>query len=172
MEGSALEAGGGGDPSLIASQGPIVFTIGHGLIDRQEFIGLLQRFGVELVVDVRSEPYSGRAPQFNRERLEGGVGRAAYRWMPELGGRPPEHLRVERGAPDYERMADEPSTRRALDDVAALAATQTIALMCSESRPEDCHRSRMLEPQLAQRGVWIEHILHSGEAVAEPTLFA
>ncbi len=75
------------------------------------------------------------------------------------------------GAPNYQRMANEPDTRAALDEVAELAGEHTIALMCSESRPEECHRSRMLEPELAGRGVGVEHILHSGEAAARPTLF-
>jgi uncharacterized protein (DUF488 family) len=69
-------------------------------------------------------------------------------------------------------MAQEPDTMRALDEVVSLAGTHTVALMCSESRPDECHRSRMLEPELAQRGVWVEHILHSGDVAAKPTLFA
>jgi uncharacterized protein (DUF488 family) len=133
---------------------------------------LVRSFGVDLLIDVRSQPHSGRAPQFNREALERVSGDMSYRWMPELGGRPSAHLRTDSGAPDYERMAQEPDTMRALDEVVSLAGTHTVALMCSESRPDECHRSRMLEPELAQRGVWVEHILHSGDVAAKPTLFA
>lgn len=151
---------------------PCVYTVGHGLLDQDELLELLRRHGVDTIIDVRSQPHSVRAPQFNREALER-LRAVKYRWMPALGGRPPAHLRVAGSdAPDYERMAREPDTSKALDEIAALAEQRSVALMCSESRPEACHRSRMLEPELARRGVWVEHILHSGEAAAVPTLFA
>jgi uncharacterized protein (DUF488 family) len=169
MARSTLEARGGRDPDLTKSR---VFTIGHGLLEREQLLELLRSHGVDTIIDVRSQPHSARAPQFNREALER-VSGVTYRWMPALGGRPPAHLRIEgTDAPDYERMAREPETRAALDEIAALTSQRSIALMCSESRPEECHRSRMLEPELARRGVWVEHILHSGEAAAVPTLFA
>jgi uncharacterized protein (DUF488 family) len=69
-------------------------------------------------------------------------------------------------------MVEEPSAQEALDEVASLARAQRVVLLCSESRPEGCHRSRMLAPALERRGVQVEHILHSGELSATPTLFA
>lgn len=149
-----------------------VLTVGHGLLEQGEFLELVRSFGIDVLIDVRSQPYSARAPQFNREALEQLSGDVTYRWMPELGGRPYAHLRTESGAPDYERMAQEPDTTRALDEVVRLSEAHTVALMCSESRPDECHRSRMLEPELAQRGVWVEHILPTGDVAAKPTLFS
>jgi uncharacterized protein (DUF488 family) len=175
MERSALEAGGRSDSTVTSAPGEQrVYTVGHGLLDDGRLIELLRSFDVDLVIDVRSQPFSRRAPQFNREVLADALERSgiAYRWVAELGGRPADELRTAAGAPDYERMAEAPGAADALDKVADLASRRTVVLLCSESSPFDCHRSRMLEPELARRGIWVEHILHSGDLAARPTLFA
>jgi uncharacterized protein (DUF488 family) len=151
-----------------------VYTAGHGLLPLEALIINLHTHDIELVVDVRSHPGSTRAPQFNRDPLRDSLHavRIDYSWMGEaLGGRPPERLRTATGAPDYERMAAEAATVDALDRLADMASGSRIALLCSESRPEGCHRTRMLEPQLEIRGTAVEHILPDGSLVARPTLF-
>jgi uncharacterized protein (DUF488 family) len=47
----------------------VVHTIGHSDHTTAAFVDLLRRHGITLVVDVRSQPYSRWAPQFNRETL-------------------------------------------------------------------------------------------------------
>jgi uncharacterized protein (DUF488 family) len=152
-----------------------VYTVGHGLQSPSELVEKLVKHEIDLVVDVRSHPVSSRAPHFSHQALREflAAGGIEYAWVGRaLGGRPPERLRTRRGAADYERMADEPQTSSALDRLASAAATRTIALLCSESRPEGCHRSRMLEPQLEKRGIRVQHILPDGSLLSRPTLFA
>ena len=152
-----------------------LFTIGHGLLEFDRFVSNLEAHAITLVVDVRSHPVSSRAPQFDKQRLEADLSRhgIGYRWAGRtLGGRPPEHLMTSSGAPDYERMSAEPETSRALEYLIELSEREIIAIMCSESQPEGCHRTRMLEPQLEQRGARVEHILPTGELTGQPTLFA
>src|SRR5437588_3037450 len=132
----------------------MLYTVGHGLLSGETLIANLSRHGIDLVVDVRSQPVSTRAPHFNRELLKRALEASgiSYAWMGQaLGGRPPSRLRTRAGAPDYERMAQEPATVSALDRLAGAAASRKIALLCSESRPELCHRTLMLEPQLEMR---------------------
>ena len=151
-----------------------IFTVGHGLLPMERLLANLSDHQVEAVVDVRSQPFSGRAPQFNKERLHRSLEAVGitYIWMGQaLGGRPPEALRTSSGAPDYERMASELPTVAALEKVIDAAARRRIALLCSEARPEGCHRTRMLEPQLEQRGAHVEHILPDGALASQPTLF-
>jgi uncharacterized protein (DUF488 family) len=152
-----------------------IFTIGHGLLDLDRFVANLQAHEVETVVDVRSHPTSVRAPQFDKERLEEALRSKGlkYRWAGRtLGGRPPAHLTTPGGAPDYERMAAEPATAQAIEYLIELSQRERVAIMCSESLPEGCHRTRMLEPELEQRGASVEHILPSGDLVSLPTLFS
>jgi uncharacterized protein (DUF488 family) len=152
-----------------------VYTVGHGLQALDDLLNNLAAHSIDLVVDVRSHPSSSRAPHFSRESLREAVaGRGIeYAWMGRaLGGRPGAELRTANGAPDYERMALQPATADALDRLADAAPARKIALLCSESRPEHCHRSRMLEPELEKRGVAVDHILPDGQLVSRPTLFA
>ncbi len=152
-----------------------VYTVGHGLQALSELLDNLETHSIELVVDVRSYPVSARAPQFGRGPLQEALEARgiAYAWMGRaLGGRPPRELRTRSGAPDYERMAAEPATSDGIDRLVRAAASRKIVLLCSESLPEHCHRSRMLEPELEKRGVAVEHILPDGRAVSRPTLFA
>ncbi len=151
-----------------------IYTVGHGLLPLEALLANLGSHEVRAVVDVRSQPFSGRAPQFNKEILQRSLEAAGitYIWMGQaLGGRPPEALRTRTGSPDYERMACEPATVAALDKVVEAAGRRRLALLCSEGRPEGCHRTRMLEPQLEQRGAHVEHILPDGTLASLPTLF-
>lgn len=151
-----------------------IYTVGHGLLTLDDLVSNLSRHGVEAIIDVRSQPFSGRAPHFNKESLSLSLERVGitYVWMGQtLGGRPSDELRTPSGAPDYERMSRQRPTVAALDKVAEAADRRRIALLCSEARPEGCHRTRMLEPELERRGVVVEHILPSGELALSPTLF-
>ena len=65
------------------------FTIGHSNRSLDEMVGLLKKFGIEALVDVRRWPSSRKYPHFNREILEKRL-RAegiVYIWLGrELGG--------------------------------------------------------------------------------------
>jgi uncharacterized protein (DUF488 family) len=47
-----------------------LYTIGHGNHPIHKFIALLNDNSIQLLVDVRSMPYSRYNPQYNRENLE------------------------------------------------------------------------------------------------------
>src|SRR5713226_3875372 len=98
-----------------------LLTVGHGMLEMETLISLLQRHGVQRVVDVRSVPFSQRAPQFNQPTLEARLRKQGldYAWAEALGGRPPAHLLTPAGAPNYEAMIEEDAARWALDALAA-----------------------------------------------------
>ncbi|HNP31308.1 MAG TPA: DUF488 domain-containing protein, partial [Nitrospirales bacterium] len=66
-----------------------LWTIGHSTRPIEEFVGLLQSHGIQLLVDVRTIPFSRRNPQFHQEILAQSLREAGfqYRHMPALGGR-------------------------------------------------------------------------------------
>ncbi len=53
------------------SSGGTVYTIGHSNHPPEKLLELLKSNNVEMVVDVRSSPYSGYATHFNKESLDG-----------------------------------------------------------------------------------------------------
>lgn len=159
------------------SQNPI-WTIGHSTMSIGNFMQLLDQHGIELVVDVRSAPYSRFASQFNKLDIEA-VLRSRnldYRYEGErLGGRPSDPSCYRSGIVpnqaeredflklvDYEAVKQKNWFRQALAEVIELSATHLLALMCSEENPLDCHRHRMIASALHERGIEVQHIRKDG----------
>ena len=147
-----------------------LLTIGHGTATAQELVGLLERAGVERLVDVRTAPGSRRHPQFRRQAMEGWLGEAgvAYRWEPELGGfRRPDpgsgNLALRhpafRGYADYMRT---PPFWAALDRLLAEAAEGPTVAMCSETLWWRCHRRLLADAAVLVRGAEVLHLDHRG----------
>ena len=67
-----------------------ILTIGHSNHDEQAFVSLLRRHDVEVVVDVRSQPYSKYNTQFNADQIKPMLAAAGIQYLflgQELGGR-------------------------------------------------------------------------------------
>ncbi len=133
---------------------PALFTIGHSNHPIDRFLGLLTRHGITALGDVRTFPSSRFNPQFNRDRLEAGL-RAAGIGYVFLG----EALGGKRG--DFAAVAALPSFRAGLDRVREGTARQTIALMCAEKDPLDCHRFMLICRHL-RADLAITHIMADG----------
>jgi uncharacterized protein (DUF488 family) len=157
-----------------------VWTIGHGAVALDDLIALLHAAEIACVADVRRFPQSRRHPHFNRNRLAAALPAAGidYRSMTELGGRrDPDGSEANaaltdpafRGYADYMQTAEFAS---ALERLLALARERRTAVMCAESKPEQCHRSLIADACVA-RGVAVVHLLHGGRlANHEPTALA
>jgi len=68
-----------------------IFTIGHSNHSLEVFINLLQSHKIDVLVDVRSKPFSRFSPQFNKDGLEKAVRASGIKYLflgKELGGRP------------------------------------------------------------------------------------
>jgi len=152
----------------------LIHTVGHSDHTTAEFIDLLRRHEITLVVDVRSQPYSRWAPQFNRETLahdlqEAGMG---YQFMGDvLGGRPSDPTLYDPGQehPDYQRVERTPAYQAGIDRLLDLARTARVAVMCSEGDHRQCHRHLLITQTLLARGVRALHIQSGGRVVeAEP----
>ena len=61
--------------------GPTIWTIGHSNHALDHFLGLLAEHGVEILVDVRSQPYSRYTPHFSRDALRADVTNAGLRYL-------------------------------------------------------------------------------------------
>ena len=131
-----------------------LLTIGYGSRSIDEFVAEIERSGADYLVDVRSSPYSRFKPEFSRdalaERLEGAGIRYVFMGR-ELGGRPEnrDHYRPD-GKVDYEKRRLNhgfQSGIRALE--AGWESGDRIVLMCSEGKPQDCHRAKLVAEELS-----------------------
>jgi len=145
---------------------PRLFTVGHSHHEIGRLLALLRAAGATAVADVRSQPYSQRHPQFNRPELEdalrqGGLG---YLFFGDtLGGRPRQRRVYDGdGRVDYERVRATAVFRRGLDLLCRAAEEDTVALLCAEEDPLDCHRGLMIAPALVERGLAPDHLRGDG----------
>ena len=148
-----------------------IYTIGHSDHTTAAFVDLLRRHGITLVVDVRSQPYSRWAHQFNRETLARDLQDAGitYRFMGDaLGGRPadPTLYDPDEEHPNYRRAGQTPAYQAGIDHLLDLAGTEQVAVMCSEGDHRRCHRHLLITQTLLGRGVHVLHIQPDGTTVA------
>jgi uncharacterized protein (DUF488 family) len=152
-------------------ESPALWTVGHSNQSFEAFHQLLLGAGIDVLIDVRSYPYSRFAPHFNREELAESLRGRGIRYGylgEELGGRPAkdEHY-DEEGHALYDPMAREPSFRRAIERLLSGARNHRIALMCSEADPGSCHRRLLVGKVLAEQGAELRHILRDGSVQVE-----
>jgi uncharacterized protein (DUF488 family) len=146
-----------------------VLTIGHSTHPWERFVALLQGAKVNAIADVRTSPYSRHIPHFNRDKLHDELRSEGISYVflgKELGGRPDERTFYCEGIADYERIAQAPEFNKGLDRVAEGAKKHTLALMCSEQDPLDCHRCLLVARALCNRGIRVSHILGDGALLA------
>ena len=152
----------------IMSQPVLMYTVGHSNHTTEAFLELVSRHDITHVIDVRSQPYSRWAPQFNRNPLEQSLEEAdiAYRFMGDvLGGRPSSPDLYSSGSPDCQRMERDAAYQGGIDQLLELSETERVALMCSEGDYRQCHRHRLIAQTVLKRGALVLHIKPDGATV-------
>lgn len=145
------------------------FTIGHSTREIPEFVELLRANGVEKLIDVRSTPYSRRAPQFNKDSIGSTLApyQIGYEHIPELGGRRSKKCCVDHSQngfwthPSFRNYADyalTPDFETGLKRLRDLGESRAIAYMCAEAVWWKCHR-RIITDHLLAHGVPVKHIM-------------
>ena len=143
----------------------VLFTIGHSSHEFREFLELLEAHGVDVICDVRSSPYSGRNPQFNREALRDALAERTIQYVflgKELGARSEDLSCYVDGQARYERIAETDLFRSGLERVLKGVESFRVSLMCAESDPLTCHRTILVCRELKRSHLSIFHILPNG----------
>jgi uncharacterized protein (DUF488 family) len=156
--------------TLPAGEQLVFFTVGHSNQSREEFLALLARHAIEVLVDTRSHPYSKYVAHFNREELAAAAAGAGVKYLflgRELGGRSEgEQFFDDAGHVLYYRVAESPSFLEGIARVEAGSRRYRVALMCSEEDPAVCHRHLLVGRVLAERGARVRHIRADGSVQA------
>jgi len=143
-------------------------TFGYGSRSQEEALALLARYDIDYVIDVRSVPWSRYRPEFSQDRLAASLRVHGIRYLfmgSELGGRPEDPACYDgEGRVDYRACERQPAFRDGIERLrSAWKAGHSVALMCSEGRPEDCHRTKLVAAALIEAGVDVRHIDECGE---------
>jgi uncharacterized protein (DUF488 family) len=153
---------------------PRLFSIGHSNHALATFLELLRQHQIEVLVDLRSHPYSSYAPYFDLSSIKEAVASVGIKYIfmgKELGGRPDgeEFYDVE-GHVLYWRVAESPLFLEGIGRLESGIVKFRVALMCSEENPSACHRRLLVGRVLASRGIQLEHIRGNGKVQTEGEL--
>ncbi|HVR35278.1 MAG TPA: DUF488 domain-containing protein [Methylomirabilota bacterium] len=142
--------------------GPSLHTIGYGARSLEGFLAVLRQHRIEYVLDVRSAPYSKFKPEFSKEVFEAALKAHGIRYVfmgDTLGGQPRGLECYTDGKVDYDKVRTRPFFREGIGRLRkAHEQGLRAALMCSEGKPEQCHRSKMIGEALAVAGIPFLHI--------------
>lgn len=142
---------------------PPIFTIGYGARQIEELIAVLKRYQIAYLIDVRSKPYSRYKPDFAKQALEQHLKMAGVRYLfmgDLLGGQPDDpDCYQEDGKVDYDKVNGKIFYQQGISRLAeAWKQQRRVALMCSEGKPEQCHRSKLIAATLIAAQIEVAHI--------------
>tara|TARA_Y100001934_G_C12279231_1_gene739012 strand:+ start:797 stop:1396 length:600 start_codon:yes stop_codon:yes gene_type:complete len=147
-----------------------IYTIGYGKRELDEVVSLLKSQGINWLIDVRSSPYSKFKPDFSRRPLEAALERCGIRYVfmgNLLGGRPEDEDCYVDGKVDYDQVRKIAPFKHGIERLLkAWKESYHVCLMCSEGRPEDCHRSKLIGEVLESERIPVRHIDAEGNLLS------
>ncbi len=129
----------------------IIYTLGTSNRTPDEFKKILEKYRIDVVVDVRRFPTS-RLPHFKRENLKKlcEEKKVEYLYMGnELGGYRKE---------GYEKFKKTDTFQRGVEILYSIAKKRAVCILCAERWPGKCHR-RYITDALKTKGAKIVHII-------------
>jgi len=144
-----------------------IYTIGHGTRKTNEFINLLKHYGIHYLIDVRSQPYSKFNPHFNQNDLRFALENRGIKYVfmgDELGGRPADiSCYDEEGRVDYKKVKEKDFFIAGINRLmTACEKGIPVGIMCSETKPGECHRSKLIGRVLSEENIVLKHIDERG----------
>lgn len=141
-----------------------IYSIGHGSKKIENFIAELQSYDILFLLDIRSKPFSKWNPQFNQNELkfileENGI---KYVFVGDtLGGLPEDRSCYDyNGKVVYDLIKEKDFFKEGLERLTnANKKHIKLAIMCSESKPEECHRSKLIGQELLRKNISLKHIV-------------
>jgi len=145
-----------------------IYTIGYGNRSIGEFIELLERYGIQYLVDIRSKPYSRYNPDYSKDALEQHLKRHQIRYIfmgDTLGGRPDDRsCYTDDDIVDYALLRQKDFYQRGINRLRiAWEKELKLAIMCSEMKPQECHRGKLIGNTLIEQHIEVAHIDENGQ---------
>lgn len=136
-----------------------IYTIGYSTFEIDEFVATLKLYHITALSDVRSSPYSKFKPDYNREPLakklkENGI---QYVFLGDnLGAKSEDRSMYKNGIVDFELISKSDNFKKGVKRLIDGSEKYTIALMCAEKDPLECHRSILISKNISS----IFNVLH------------
>lgn len=149
-----------------------IYSIGHGNRSIETFFGLLKKYEIDFLIDVRTNPFSRFNPNFSRGRIESICKdyMVTYVFMGDgLGGKPANRSCYdEQCHVIYEKVMETEIFIQSINRlVTAYNKNLRVACMCSELKPCECHRSKMIGRYLDWQDIDVQHIDEKGNLLSQ-----
>ena len=130
----------------------VIYTIGHSTHEIGHFINLLKTHEINCVVDVRTLAASRFNPQYNKSNLSASLKDQGitYIHMPEeFGARHSDPSMLTNGRVDFDKVRKSAVFNKGVERLKhGVNKGFTIALMCAEADPLECHRFSLISVAL------------------------
>lgn len=154
----------------------VVLTIGYGAKPLEQILNALSCRHIQYLIDVRSNPRSDYRPEFSGDALEDHLKRVGVTYVhmgDSLGGRPKDPTCYHQGHVLYDLVRERGFFRAGIRRIQnALNKNLRICLMCSEGKPENCHRSKLIGVTLRDLGIDVIHIGPQEEELSQEQVLA
>ena len=158
-------------PDSAADHSIPIYTIGYGSRTLDDFVSVLKTHEIGYLIDVRSTPYSRFKPEFSKNALEAHLSEHGIRYIylgDKLGGQPDDPTCYADGKVIYDEVRQRSFFQEGLTRLeAAFRRRLRVVLMCSEGKPEQCHRSKLIGQALVEQGIPVTHIDENGALVSQ-----
>jgi uncharacterized protein (DUF488 family) len=153
----------------------LMYSIGHSTHPLPMFVESLHRYNINVVADIRSMPFTRYASQFNKLPFQAYLKQQNIQYVPlgdELGGKRVEEDVYTNNAVDFSKLSILPLfisgiTRLKL----GFDKGYTIAIMCSEANPAQCHRFALVTKILKDTyAIDVNHILPNNTVISHSEL--
>lgn len=127
------------------------YTIGHSNRKLEEFLNLLKKYNIEILIDVRRFPKSKKFPWFNKEVLEDVLNKnnIKYVHLENLGG-----FRKE----GYEKYIKTYEFRDGFKKLLEFSKDKNVCIMCAEKFYWKCHRKFIIN-ELKKHNIKVINII-------------
>ncbi|MDP2919311.1 MAG: DUF488 domain-containing protein [Dehalococcoidia bacterium] len=139
-------------------------------------MALLKKASIEVLVDVRSSPYSKWAQFANRDCIECVLSAVGIRYIymgDSLGGRT-EHSNDNNESdrkPDYSLMQKTNAFKTGIIKLLDEINKNRVCIMCAEEDPTSCHRNLLVAESLRCNKVIVSHIRGDGDIQTDDKLW-
>lgn len=140
-----------------------IYTIGHSNYSMERFIEMLNRYGIDVVVDIRGTPYSKYNTQYNKEALNNTLKELGFIYIymgrEFAAQRDNKLIYTWEGYSDFEKVINEKSFLEGVERLkVGLTKGYKIALLGAKQDPIECHRFALVGRDLRRRGFTLKHI--------------
>ena len=147
-----------------------IYTIGYTGFSMDEFVQELKSKGINVVIDVRSSPYSERYADYNRDNLESTLvaNKIYYRnYIKEFGARQENRTFYSKdGYLDFEIFAKSEQFLSGVEKIKnSIEKGYKIAFLCAEKEPVQCHRTILVARAFYELGYNVIHLKPNGVSI-------